>query len=572
MSVPVDVRNTAYVTGASGSALALTMNGNTHVFGVAVNNPLSTISNVTDNLAQGYSPVLDNNGNVVRISHGGGIEAEMEVWYAVGVQPITSVTITSSGGGTDTVYAIALSLAHVENIYPVDGFAITSYVTSGATASSPTLSTTFPGIVCAFIFPGGGPSTYANSLSGGMNAINLGPMMAGGYEVTSGSGSYSASWGFNGSADSIHFIVGFKQDPPPCNYVRKLTVDHTKCGSSDSANFPVLVSLSGQNYLKTTANGGKISSSSGYDILFSSDPNGKNLLSWEVESYDGTAGTLIAWVKLPNLSHTSDTIFYMCYGAGGGITSFQGGALGAAWLGNFVAVFHLPDGTTLSVAESVSGWVATNNGATAGTGKVGGAANLNGSSQYIDLGNSGTHLNTARTLQAWIKPTAVNAQQSIIGKGFQSSGTSVECRLEITAAGKIGFYAYNGSNQGIGATTTGISAGAWTLVHGTWDGTNWKVYINGVADATTASDTFTTTNSTNWGIGVDETTGFGNVEFFGGLIDEVRLSSVARSADWVLTEYNNQNSPSTFYTVGTETLIFPPLMPELQNFNTLLRM
>jgi Concanavalin A-like lectin/glucanases superfamily len=36
-----------------------------------------------------------------------------------------------------------------------------------------------------------------------------------------------------------------------------------------------------------------------------------------------------------------------------------------------------------------------------------------------------------------------------------------------------------------------------------------------------------------------------------GTIDEVRVSSYARSADWIVTEYNNQNSPSTFYTVGS---------------------
>jgi len=36
------------------------------------------------------------------------------------------------------------------------------------------------------------------------------------------------------------------------------------------------------------------------------------------------------------------------------------------------------------------------------------------------------------------------------------------------------------------------------------------------------------------------------------IVDEYRLSSVARSADWIITEYNNQNSPSTFSTLGPE--------------------
>src|SRR6185369_5444660 len=32
--------------------------------------------------------------------------------------------------------------------------------------------------------------------------------------------------------------------------------------------------------------------------------------------------------------------------------------------------------------------------------------------------------------------------------------------------------------------------------------------------------------------------------------DEVHLANTARSAGWILTEYNNQNSPNSFYTLG----------------------
>jgi len=35
-------------------------------------------------------------------------------------------------------------------------------------------------------------------------------------------------------------------------------------------------------------------------------------------------------------------------------------------------------------------------------------------------------------------------------------------------------------------------------------------------------------------------------------LNEVRLSSTARSAAWVATEYNNQKSPATFMSVGPQ--------------------
>ena len=41
-----------------------------------------------------------------------------------------------------------------------------------------------------------------------------------------------------------------------------------------------------------------------------------------------------------------------------------------------------------------------------------------------------------------------------------------------------------------------------------------------------------------------------HVNKYAGGIDEVRVSSVARSADWILASYNNQSSPSTFYSTN----------------------
>jgi hypothetical protein len=34
---------------------------------------------------------------------------------------------------------------------------------------------------------------------------------------------------------------------------------------------------------------------------------------------------------------------------------------------------------------------------------------------------------------------------------------------------------------------------------------------------------------------------------------EARITNSAGTADWINTEYNNQSSPSTFYTVGAQT-------------------
>ena len=37
---------------------------------------------------------------------------------------------------------------------------------------------------------------------------------------------------------------------------------------------------------------------------------------------------------------------------------------------------------------------------------------------------------------------------------------------------------------------------------------------------------------------------------FAGLMDEARISTVARSADWIAAQYSNQSSPATFDTIS----------------------
>ena len=93
---------------------------------------------------------------------------------------------------------------------------------------------------------------------------------------------------------------------------RSMTIDHTKVPSTQS-NFTVLVSVT-DPALKTVANGGHVANANGYDIGFYADSGGAIKLKWEVEQYNGTTGNLIAWVKIPSVSSSTDTVFYLMYG------------------------------------------------------------------------------------------------------------------------------------------------------------------------------------------------------------------------------------------------------------------
>ena len=85
----------------------------------------------------------------------------------------------------------------------------------------------------------------------------------------------------------------------------------------------------------------------------------------------------------------------------------------------------------------------------------------------------------------------------------------------------------------------------------TQDGTDLRMYENGVLRRWQRTSVDFESNANNLLIGGGNRSD-GTAIYFDGIIDEVRISNDDRSADWILTGYNNQNSTSTFYTISAE--------------------
>src|SRR5439155_14977083 len=91
-----------------------------------------------------------------------------------------------------------------------------------------------------------------------------------------------------------------------------------------------------------------------------------------------------------------------------------------------------------------------------------------------------------------------------------------------------------------------------------------RVYLDGSLDGSIGGCTsiFAGYTSPNMEIGGHSTNGPAPTDaYFSGSIDEVRLSYIARSADWIKTEYNNQSLPGTFITMGSESCGTPTPTP-----------
>ena len=348
------------------------------------------------------------------------------------------------------------------------------------------------------------------------------------------------------------------------SYRSAITIDHTKVPNTDQTDFPVLISGTFAS-LATTANSGYVTNSNGYDIIFTSDAAGATVLPFEQEAYNPSTGAVIYWVQVPTVSHASDTTLYMFFGKSS-VTTDQSNKNGV-WDSNYGGVWHLPNGTTLNASDSTAnGNNGTVSGAAAVSGKVGGAASFNGSGDYVDLGNGSSVQITgsALTLEAWINSSESNPSQweRIFVKEMPGDANPYIAYAinRVAGSNQVSFGVSTSSGGGGVNSSSSLSLGSWTHVVGTYDGAHANIYLNGVLDSQATQTGNIDSTSQHLVIGGDTAA---NQEYFNGKSDEVRISNVARTADWIATEYANQSSPSTFYTVGTATLGSSPYITGL---------
>ncbi len=323
---------------------------------------------------------------------------------------------------------------------------------------------------------------------------------------------------------------------------------------SMQTDFPVLVSVTDARF-KDVAHSGHVNRSDGFDLRPYTDTTlGTAITGYYLHRYTPTTGEVIMRVKVSSLS-SSTTPIVLGYGDTGITTD---GSSTTCFSNSYLGFYPLGDGTTLNVNSTTGSNNGTNNSATANTGQVnGGAGFVAASSQYIDLGNGIAP--TSITLSSWIKAASFpGSYNSVIARsGSGSNLAAIYCRstgrlaMYCTATGPTSIAYDPGSNT--------LSAGTWYYVTLTYTGTanaGIKGYINAATADGGVNSTLNLIGTTaNTNIGRDPNT---SGSFFNGSIDEARIASVARSPDWITTEYNNEFAPGTFETLGTEVAFVAP--------------
>lgn len=317
-------------------------------------------------------------------------------------------------------------------------------------------------------------------------------------------------------------------------YRRKLTVGQTYI-DEDLYDFPVLVNITPTGI--GSGMGSKVQDA-GQDLRFTAD-DGETLLCHEIDYFaeSGVNVTAAIWVRVPLIkSSGSPTEFYMYYG---NPSAGDGQSPANVWDADFYAVWHMNDYSATQIAESTVNArhamkLATNEPVQT-TGKV-------GYGQFFDGSNDTAYqwgmIPNNFTLSAiFYADGTQDSYENIVSQTCDSHATPYY-RAGLTFVEITKFRAVIGIGSRFYEAKWGGPVPTDTYVHvaGTYDGSNLRLYVNGQQQATTpVSGTLVSTS---------KPIRFGKYEhrdipdtLFRGTIDEVRVSSVSRSAAWIKAEY-----------------------------------
>jgi hypothetical protein len=332
-------------------------------------------------------------------------------------------------------------------------------------------------------------------------------------------------------------------------------------GGASLTNFPVLFSVTDPN-LATLANGGGVGNANGSDILLTAS-DGMTKLNHEVELYNGATGELIAWVEVPALSASANTGLYVYYGNAGVANQWNPSGV---WTSNHQGVWHLENGTTLSVADSTgNGNNGSNSGAVAAAGNIDGGAGFNGSSSYITIPSASYGYPVTGNTNSYVETTEVWFKSAVSGMILgQDDGTAAGSKpggwvpaMYLDSNGKIRASLYWHGAQALQiVSTASYNDNNWHAAVDVYNDGTETLYVDGAAVGSQAGSEDSYSSKYQYFLGTGYTSSWTNGNsgwlYWDGALDEVRVSNTALAAGWIGTEHNNQSSPATFLTEGAQ--------------------
>ena len=322
-------------------------------------------------------------------------------------------------------------------------------------------------------------------------------------------------------------------------YRKQITLDASATGANiagSADDVPVLVRLSLANFqyfnnLKPD----------GSDLRAIADDD-STPLEFHIERFDPQAQMALIWVLLPKLAGGGKTSFYLYYGnANASSASDRAGS----YDGEQVLVYHFgpaagspQDATHYKSNPTV--FQATVNPASL----IGAGASFSGSQTITVPATGALRLSGAQgyTVSAWVRLRGAQSSADIV----QLSDQGKELTLGVSGTQAFARYA-SGSGAPVAAQQTGhLTTGDWHHLALTLGGGQLTLYVDGAEAAQAAAQPADIAGTLTVGGSASSSS------FFTGDMDELEVSDVARSADWIKAAATSQGMMAPLVVYGTD--------------------
>ena len=346
---------------------------------------------------------------------------------------------------------------------------------------------------------------------------------------------------------------------PEWDHAKRIILNTTASGADMKGNvtcFPALIRLTHDNFDFSQAQRG------GGDIRFTKTDN--TPIPYEIEGWDPVTEHAEVWVRIDTVYGNNGTQFIVMYwgASASSATAVSNGSAvfdTAASKGGFQGVWHMGQaGNTLAKDATINGYDGTPFNMTAASavpGMIGAAQEFDGASSYIQMSNSSSGKlnfpeNGFYSVSAWVNCNTSDFTQFVAGKGHEQ----YYLKFNLSIGWEFVEWKDNSGPQITSSSLPEIKT--WKYLVGVRNGTSQKLYVDGTCIDSTIydfPDTVPRNSQSDFSIGaylayVLTTEVNEGYCFFNGKIDEVRVSNIILSADWIKLCYMNQKTPDALIT------------------------
>ena len=331
----------------------------------------------------------------------------------------------------------------------------------------------------------------------------------------------------------LPFISAAPAQPAPAysgwQHLGALTILTTPDGANLPAGaavegFPLLVRLHKDWFDFKQAKPG------GEDVRFTSSTGAP--LAYQMEQWDAAAGTASIWVRVPRIAGNARQTIRMHWGKADAASESNGKAVFNESNG-YLSVWHLGD----TVQDEVGTLESKDTGTSVTNGIIGRARHFPGKEGVFGgdkIPNYPTGA-SAHSSEVWFRARSANS--TLVGWGNEQGQGKVVMQLRSPPHIRMDCYFSGGDVAG-----SRLPLGDWTHVVHTYRQGESVIYVNGQPEGTNSSKGSPLNIRTPARLWLG---GWYNNYNFVGELDEVRISSVTRSADWVRLQYENQKPLQT---------------------------